>query len=103
MHRPGCDPDAMDPQDFLCDFCGHDWTRAGPFVEGHHGACICGGCLHQAMQVTETASERCRCNLCLQERQDAAWSRGKAHLCGRCREQAARVLGKDAESDWSRS
>ncbi|MEY4827005.1 MAG: ClpX C4-type zinc finger, partial [Planctomycetota bacterium] len=35
----------MTAEDFLCDFCGRDWTHAAPFVEGHHGACICGECL----------------------------------------------------------
>jgi hypothetical protein len=92
----------MRETDFLCDFCRRDWTQAAPFVEGHHGACICGSCLSQACAQDQTPSSAFRCSLCLEERQDLAWSHDQAHLCRRCREQSARVLARDPASGWRR-
>jgi hypothetical protein len=103
MHRPGCDPDSMTAEDFLCDFCGRDWTHAAPFVEGHHGACICGECLRAAC--AETAAESAfTCNLCLEPRTDLAFMQPlrKASLCVRCRNQSVRTLERDPDSGWKR-
>lgn len=102
MHRPGCDPDDMSERDFLCDFCGRDWTQAAPFVEGHHGACICGECLRAACEASEVPPEGFRCSLCLEDRQDPCWQTHGGRLCRRCREQSARVLARDPESGWRR-
>ncbi|MBX3355275.1 MAG: hypothetical protein KF724_06220 [Phycisphaeraceae bacterium] len=54
MHRPGCDPDHMLPTDFLCDFCERSWQETLPFIEGHHGSCICGECLRAANQAVQS-------------------------------------------------
>jgi hypothetical protein len=98
MHRPGCDPDDMRESDFLCDFCLRDWTVAAPFVEGHHGSCICRHCLETASIAPAPASDRFRCALCLEEREDPAWSTSSARLCRRCMVQSARVLARDPNS-----
>jgi hypothetical protein len=102
MHRPGCDPDAMTERDFLCDFCARDWSVAQPFVEGHHGSCVCGDCLRAALAAGEPESPVFRCNLCLEDRSDLALSRPPAALCRRCRDRSARALERDPESGWSR-
>jgi len=102
MHQPGCDPDDMREGDFLCDFCRRDWTLAAPFVEGHHGACICGSCLRSACGEVGSDIASFRCALCLEDRQDLAWSSQEARLCRRCREQSVRVLSRDPDSGWSR-
>lgn len=92
----------MRESDFLCDFCGRDWTQAAPFVEGHHGSCICGDCLRQAVASPPPPTGSFRCSLCLEDRDDAAWSSSTARLCRRCREQGARVLARDPGSGWTR-
>ncbi len=92
----------MRETDFLCDFCRRDWTQAAPFVEGHHGACICGTCLQAACSEPQPGPTPFRCSLCLEDREDLAWSRDHARLCRRCREQSARVLGRDPDSGWKR-
>jgi hypothetical protein len=102
MHRPGCDPDDMTELDFLCDFCGRDWSVAQPFVEGHHGSCVCGACLRQALAASDVPPIGFRCNLCLEDRQDLALSAGDARLCRRCRDRSARTLERDPESGWTR-
>lgn len=106
----------MEPDDFLCDFCGRPWTLAQPFVEGHQGGCICGRCLTAAMSAfasvpTETACADL-CTMCLEARKEPAWSvpapplspadRSAARICRRCAVQAARTLERDAESGWKR-
>jgi len=48
VHRPGSNPLDMQMSDFLCDFCMKSWSESTPFVEGHHGSCICGDCLRAA-------------------------------------------------------
>mgnify|MGYP003344320403 CR=1 FL=1 len=93
----------MDAQDFLCDFCGRDWTAAAPFVEGHHGACICGDCLRAACAGTDTPCSF-TCTMC-RETRDAlahACADGPARLCTRCRDQSARTLQRDPDSGWRR-
>jgi hypothetical protein len=102
MHRPGCDPDAMTERDFLCDFCGRDWSVAQPFVEGHHGSCVCGDCLRAALAAADAPSVSFQCNLCLETRDDLAIGVGAAALCRRCRDRSARALERDPESGWKR-
>lgn len=92
----------MTEADFLCDFCRRDWTAARPFVEGHHGSCVCGDCLRAALAANGTESPGFRCNLCLESRTDLVLSAEGAHLCGRCRDRSARALERDAESGWRR-
>lgn len=93
----------MTAEDFLCDFCGRDWTVAAPFVEGHHGACICGRCLHEAHAAAASESAF-TCTLCLEARTDLAFTQPlrKANLCVRCRNQSARTLERDPDSGWKR-
>jgi hypothetical protein len=92
----------MTERDFLCDFCGRDWSVAQPFVEGHHGSCVCGDCLRAALARPDSDHGGFRCNLCLEDRADLALSAAAAHLCRRCRDRSARALERDPESGWSR-
>jgi len=94
----------MSAEDFLCDFCARDYTAAAPFVEGHHGACICGDCLRMACAENAASNDAFTCNLCLEQRTDAAFSTAQlnAKLCRRCRDQSARTLERDVEHGWKR-
>lgn len=91
----------MNERDFLCDFCGRDWARAQPFVEGHHGSCVCGDCLRAAC-AAEPETKAFECRLCLERRDELALASGDAHLCRRCRDQSARTLERDPDSGWKR-
>ena len=118
MHRPGADPEAMLPSDILCDFCGRPWGEEVLMVEGHQGSCICGDCLAAAWQSVinadiddalppspEGSEPSWKCALCLEARDDTAFRspiREEAFVCQRCIRMAGRILGKDADSDWSR-
>ena len=45
MHRAGHDPDNIQPDDILCDFCLRaTWSLDIPSVEGHHGSIFCAEC-----------------------------------------------------------
>ena len=92
----------MSERDFLCDFCSRDWSQAQPFIEGHHGSCVCGDCLRAALAATDADAANFRCNLCLETRTDLALACGAAHLCRRCRDRSARALERDPESGWRR-
>ena len=107
MQRPGCDPDNMEPADFLCDFCGQCWADGRPMVEGHRGSLICGPCLGVAyVEVVQggarSAPGGAACTLCLEARDGAMWASGarEAFACLRCVKQSAGVLTKDPESGW---
>ncbi|MBM4112778.1 MAG: hypothetical protein FJ253_05295 [Phycisphaerae bacterium] len=105
MHRPGSDPQDMQPTDFLCDFCERPWSERTPFIEGHHGSCICGDCLSLAIVERRgggTASSG-SCTMCLEHREDLRWRspRRDASICDRCIDQATTVFGKDRSIDWS--
>lgn len=110
MHRPGCNSEQMEPTDFLCDFCTRDWSAAQPMVEGHHGSLICGSCLRVAYGQLVTlgdgdAPEGWTCSLCLEHREEPAWTsplRPEAVICRRCAKQAAGRLHADPESGWTR-
>ncbi len=106
----------MSPEDFLCDFCGRSWPVAQPFVEGHQGGCICGRCLTAALRALAQGGAEARgagpCTLCLEHRDEPAWSvpapahspadRTVARLCRRCAGQSARTLERDADAEWTR-
>jgi hypothetical protein len=111
MQRQGADPADMQPQDFLCDFCGRAWDGAFPMVEGHRGSLICGGCLtvayteavlHQRTSVEPTTYT---CTLCLETRDDLCWqspARAEAFACRRCLRQSATQLDRDSDWDWTK-
>lgn len=111
MRREGCDEDDLQMSDFLCDFCGNEWTDDRPMVEGHHGSCICGRCLTVAYTqlVVESgegdAPGGSKCTLCLEHREDPMWAspaRDGAVACRRCVKQSAGVLQKDKDIPWSK-
>ncbi len=112
MHREGADPFNMQPEDFLCDFCGLPWSEDRPFVEGHRGSCICGKCLTVAysalvhLNAGEPLGEGGACTLCLEPKRDQPHWRSPALpeklACIRCVKQSAGVLHKDPEADWEK-
>jgi hypothetical protein len=111
MQRPGADPDHMQMSDFLCDFCGQEWTDARPMVEGHQGHAVCGDCLTMAFRALvlkaggEPALPGQPCIMCLETRQEPHWApdaRPDARICIRCTRQSAAVLAKDKEMGWER-
>ncbi|MFO0873344.1 MAG: hypothetical protein U0575_05170 [Phycisphaerales bacterium] len=110
MHRPGTNPDRVEPSDVLCDFCRREWTEDRAMVEGHHGSIVCGACLRVAYAAVVDAGandavEGYRCTMCLESRSDPAW-RSPAHpeafICGRCIHLAARQLERDPDVGWTR-
>lgn len=107
MHRPGCDPVDMRPDDFLCDFCLTAWDGQGPVVEGHQGSLICGACLRNAwtaVRATDSQPGPVRCVMCIEERSEPFWrgtARTEAVICRRCTLQAAAALKKDPDHRWS--
>jgi len=114
MHRPGSDPLDMQPEDFLCDFCGAHWREDLPMVEGHHGSLVCGGCLTGAFRATwltggepATRVEGETCRMCLERRDEPHWRGDSGGLaCRRCVKMAAVMLERDAdrseEGRWRR-
>ncbi len=112
MYRSGHDPENIQPADVLCDFCERPaWEMGMPCVEGHHGSVICGDCLGQAwrMLVKEQAGSdgapAWTCVLCLEQRDPPWWQspvRLEARVCRRCTRQAATVLHRNPEWDWTK-
>jgi NMD protein affecting ribosome stability and mRNA decay len=109
MHRPGADPNAMEPGDFLCDFCGRAWDGTQAMVEGHRGSLICGSCLAVAYRVLVVSGDDSlrgrECTLCLETRDQSEWvspASERAVVCERCVRQAAQAMEKDAQSGWTR-
>ncbi len=106
MHRPGCDPANMTPEDFLCDFCGQHWREDRPFVEGHRGACICGNCLTLAYHAdpVEFDEPGLCCTMCRRPiTGEPCWrspAREVAVICRKCIKQSAGVLHKDPDVPW---
>jgi len=100
----------MQPEDFMCDFCGRAWNGAFPMVEGHQGSLICGSCLTVAYaEVVRggigSAPDGYTCTMCLEERKDPGWQspiRAEASACARCLKQAGVKLEKDPDWDWAR-
>jgi hypothetical protein len=119
MLREGADPDDVQMTDVLCDFCHVPWTEDVPFIEGHRGAVICGGCLRAAyadmvLHGRGSAPPDFTCTMCREGDADraaigregeAGWS-GPAGtgtcVCRRCVKQASGVLHKDRDVAWSK-
>ncbi|MFO0857615.1 MAG: hypothetical protein U0640_09705 [Phycisphaerales bacterium] len=130
MHRPGCDPESMTEEDFLCDFCGCTWTSANPMVEGHKGSLICGRCLTAACKAVLVQNagvvvpQHIGCAMCLLNKTGDYWqspvrasvvegengAKGEVDIeptpgsviCRWCIERSAAILSKDTESGWKR-
>lgn len=112
MHRPGSQPDAMSPEDFLCDFCAQHWREDLPMVEGHRGSLICAECLTAAcLEVLCRAGgvrvpEPVHCTLCLMHKDEPHWHAAPggvaAYACAECIRSAARMLERDREAGWKR-
>jgi hypothetical protein len=110
MRREGTDPDNVQMEDVLCDFCRSQWTLDVPFIEGHHGSCVCGPCLTKAYRRVvlgggDDQTPGYRCTMCLEERSDPAYRSAEqpdAYLCERCIKLASGALTRDKESGWSR-
>jgi hypothetical protein len=110
MHREGIDPENVEPEDILCDYCGEaSWSQGKPCVEGHQGSIVCGVCLKKAYidlvlhKTTHETTEKCR--MCLELREDPVWigsEKQKAPICKRCVKQSAGVLTKSKHWDWSK-
>jgi hypothetical protein len=112
MHRPGADPDNMQPEDFMCDFCGRTWREGMAIVEGHRGSLICGDCLaaaYRAIVIGDAAAAPAgyTCSLCIETRAEPGWSNPDqpkdlpvASVCRRCTKQSAAVLAKDKDYGW---
>ena len=110
MHRQGCDPQNIQPEDILCDFCEQPWSDDRPMVEGHRGSCICGPCLTVAYATCINAKNDDprapteTCTLCLEPSDERRhWRspmREQALVCSRCLKQAGGALHKDADIAW---
>ena len=110
MHREGIDPENVQPEDILCDYCGTaSWSQGEPCVEGHQGSIVCGACLTKAyidlvLHKTERETEE-KCRMCLEQREDPVWLGSEeptASICRRCVKQSAGVLTKSKHWDWSK-
>lgn len=108
MRRDGTNPENVQPEDVLCDFCGQAaWADEEPCIEGHHGSIICGGCLTLAwtvVQIDKAGGAQQACTMCLEERDEPGWQGAStdAHICKRCIKQAAGALHKSADWSWSK-
>ena len=108
MHREGTDPDNVQIEDVLCDFCGQAaWAREIPCVGGHKGSLICGDCLSVAYETVAHVREGSSgetCTMCLEQRDEPTWSgtRDAATICRRCVKQSAGALHKSKDWDWSK-
>lgn len=107
MRREGTNPDDVQPEDVLCDFCQTQaWADDVPCVEGHHGSIICGTCLTAAFAALPALGEPSAesCTMCLEVRDEPAWrgDRAEANICRRCVKQAAGALHKSSDWDWTK-
>ncbi|MFO0829277.1 MAG: hypothetical protein U0572_14160 [Phycisphaerales bacterium] len=110
MRRDGTDPDNVQMSDVLCDFCLREWTEDVPFIEGHHGSCVCGDCLAAAYRAVVVAGRDdrvadCQCTMCLERRDEAVYrspTRDVAFICRRCIKLAAGTLERDKDHAWRR-
>lgn len=107
MRREGTNPDDVQPEDVLCDFCHKAaWADDSPCVEGHHGSVICGNCLTAAFAALSDggAASPEPCTMCLEIRDEQAWHgvRPEAQICRRCVKLAAGALHKSKDWDWSK-
>lgn len=100
MYKQGTDPDNVQPQDILCDFCHTPWDGTSMMIEGHRGSCICSVCLERAAaallhdEATDTPDT---CILCLREARAATWRHpdrtqpGDAAACRGCVRRSVRL------------
>lgn len=108
MHRDGTDPENVQLEDILCDFCGvAAWAIGNPCVEGHRGSVICGKCLtvaYVSIVSCEVDEQEESCVMCLEKRSTAMWKglREEATVCRRCVKQSAGILQKSPEYEWSK-
>mgnify|MGYP004367155311 CR=1 FL=1 len=112
MHRDGHDPENIQPEDILCDFCARPtWAMDVPSIEGHHGSILCSDCLDQAWGVLVgdggglTGDDTWKCTMCLETRDPPWWespTRAEARVCRRCVKQAAGALHKNRDWDWQK-
>lgn len=110
MLRDGCDESALEPTDFLCDFCLQSWAPSRALVEGHRGACLCSQCLKVAyvslvLMKESSAAEGYTCRLCRELRDEPGWASPideTVCVCSRCVRQSAGVLSKDPDVDFVR-
>ena len=108
MHRDGFNPDDVQLEDLLCDFCGiAAWAQGTPCVEGHRGSLICGDCLSKAwlqLAVREIGLPIGTCCLCLQPSDDPGFvgSRTEGHACRQCVKRAAGALHKSKDWPWQK-
>ncbi|MDP6987589.1 MAG: hypothetical protein QGG74_06055 [Phycisphaerales bacterium] len=106
MHRDGTDPDNVQFDDVLCNFCGEAaWARGIPCVEGHRGSVICGACLREAytsLVLGDGGVSHPTCTMCLEQREESMWlgNRETAAICRRCARQSAGVLHKSKDWKW---
>ena len=111
MQREGIDHENAQMEDILCDFCHKPWSMERAMVEGHRGACVCADCLTVAYaelvlhKVGSPASPEEMCIMCREERDGEHW-RSPVHenalICKRCVKQAAGVLHKDRDINWTK-
>lgn len=110
MQRAGANPNDMQMEDFLCDFCRRPWDGTFAMVEGHKGSLICDACLTQAYQTlvideAPTAPAGYSCTMCLEERDQPGYAsptHAEAVMCLRCCKQSATKLEKDMDGEWKR-
>ena len=108
MRREGTNPDDVQPEDELCDFCRRPaWADDEPCVEGHHGSIICGACLTcawTAVQVHRQGEAPTTCVMCLETRDELGWGPEGAstRVCRRCIKQAAGALHKSKDWAWTK-
>ena len=108
MHRDGVNPDNVQIEDVLCDFCEEAaWAQDIACVEGHRGALICGTCLTKAwiaVQAGLTDESGSECVLCLESQSDPMWkgASGGRFACRRCIKQSAGVLHKSPDWPWTK-
>lgn len=109
MRREGTNEDNAQMTDFLCDFCGSEWTEELAMIEGHKGSLICGVCLTDAyrrvmVKGENEVEEGYSCTMCLLTKSEPAWrspSTGST-ICTWCMKRAATMLSKDPDLGWKK-
>ena len=109
MHREGTNPENVQPEDILCDFCHRAvWAMGLPCIEGHHGSVICGDCLKVAwldvveMNGGDGQADR-DCTMCLACHDVPIWEspvHAGAIICRRCVKMAGVTLRRDGDYQW---
>jgi len=109
MRKEGIDEENAQMSDFLCDYCGTEWTEDLAMIEGHKGSIICGVCLREAFRQVivlgqNNAEEGYSCNLCLLTKAEPAWksSATAATICAWCINRSGGMVAKDSDSGWKK-